>query len=154
MSTLQLILTLIVTQAVAGQLLGTIVRQGPTTDAQGRPVTQCYSDSEGTRMNGEEWVTANGFWKVRCNNGTISIIGLVSIFAIFIKYLPTACIATRRANFTEVPLDQTVTVDGWWYKCSQKPDTKSVQYTEGLYLQLVIYCCCKLNYRTRLSSNG
>ena len=83
MSTLLLILALIVTQNAAGQLLGTIVRQGPTTDAQGRPVVQCYSDSEGTRMNGDEWVTANGFWKVRCNNGTISIIGLCSIFATF-----------------------------------------------------------------------
>ena len=53
----------------------TLIALGPTKDSQGNPVVPCYSDFDGYRMNGEEWITVSGFWKARCNNGTSQIIG-------------------------------------------------------------------------------
>jgi hypothetical protein len=69
-------------------------------------VRDCFDFNSGKRLHGEQWVD-NASWKVKCDNGTKTII---------------ACLGSSRINYEEIPIGETKVIDNFWYKCEQDGD--------------------------------
>jgi hypothetical protein len=88
---------------------------GSRTLPDGTKVCDCFDwTTSGIRRHEETWIKDNA-WKMKCNNGSADVV---------------ACIGSRRTNFAEIPIGDTLTVNGFWHKCESLDDGQTIRYSE------------------------
>lgn len=85
------------------------MRMTSSKTADGSTVYNCVDwASGGNKDHGSDWKVK--FWHLKCNNGTVQVVSCLS------------------EEGKEIPLGETVTIDGFWHKCIE--EEKQVKYSQ------------------------